>query len=179
MATAGVVSAEEALVAELELLGIRYLSRQTSYQAAQVRPPDRLLADLARQPAARVRQAIIAVLLAHPGYADSVPEALARLDAPEALTLRLFYTAAVLLQKRYAERLRPEVGDEWRWLLDRFSAEFGIPAGDTPLIRKLELLARAHGTRAGVTANWAGTYDNVARKLIRRWEMERQWGQKK
>ncbi len=126
-----------------------------------------------------MRQAIIAILLAHPGYAESVPAALARLNAPDALTLRLFYTAAVLLQNRYAERLRPEVGDEWRWPPDRFSAEFGIPARDAPLIRKLELLAQAHANRTGITANWAGTYDNVARKLIRRWEMERQWGQNK
>ena len=45
---------EEQVVAELELLGIRYLSRQTAEAATQVRPPERLLADMVRQPSARV-----------------------------------------------------------------------------------------------------------------------------
>ena len=41
---------EEQLVAEIEKMGIRYLSRQTGYQAKRVRTPQRLLADLLRQP---------------------------------------------------------------------------------------------------------------------------------
>ena len=38
------------LVAELGLLGIRYLSRHTAFQATGVRPPEELLADLVQQP---------------------------------------------------------------------------------------------------------------------------------
>ena len=53
---------EERVVAELELLGIRYLSRYTSDRAERVRSPDILLADLVQQPSARVRAAVIAVL---------------------------------------------------------------------------------------------------------------------
>jgi hypothetical protein len=44
---------EERIVAELELLGIRYLSRHTSDRAERVRPPD--------------------ALLAHPEYVKDVP----------------------------------------------------------------------------------------------------------
>jgi hypothetical protein len=44
---------EEHLVADLELLGIRYLSRQTDEQAERVRPAHLLLADLVRQPSGR------------------------------------------------------------------------------------------------------------------------------
>ena len=40
---------EEPLVAELELLGIHYLSRQTPDRAESVRPPAALPADLVRQ----------------------------------------------------------------------------------------------------------------------------------
>ncbi len=65
---------EEELVAELDLLGIRYLSRQSSYRASQVRPPEALLADLVRQPSARVRAAVIAVLLAHPSTPTESPQ---------------------------------------------------------------------------------------------------------
>ena len=43
------VSEEEKLVAELELLGIGYLSRQTNYRADTIRPNEVLLADLMRQ----------------------------------------------------------------------------------------------------------------------------------
>jgi hypothetical protein len=80
MVTTFAVSEEETLVAELELLGICYLSRQTSYRAEQVRPPAQLIADLARQPSARVREALISVFLAHPQYAGAVFPALARLS---------------------------------------------------------------------------------------------------
>ena len=43
------VNEEEKLVAELELLGIRYLSRQTLYHARSARPPENMLADLVQQ----------------------------------------------------------------------------------------------------------------------------------
>ena len=49
------VAEEEELVAELGLLGIRYLSRQSSYQASQVRSPEQLLADLVRPGTAAAR----------------------------------------------------------------------------------------------------------------------------
>ena len=64
---------EESLIAELELLGIRYISRHSSYQAKQVRSTQRLLIDLLHQPSSRVRAALIAVLLAHPSYGNEVP----------------------------------------------------------------------------------------------------------
>jgi len=164
---------EEKLVAELALLGIRYLSRQTPDQASKVRPPETLLADLVRQPSARVRAAVIAVLLARPEYATAVPAALERPPPRERLTLQWFYTAAALLQQEHAPRLRPFL-TQWRWLPDLFSAELGLPAAGTPHER-LALLGsqQRHRTRAAV--NWAGTYEGVAHKLIRRWEREARW----
>jgi hypothetical protein len=165
---------EEKLVAELDLLGIRYLSRQSPYQARKTRRPEVLLADLIRQPSARVRAAIIAVLLAHPGYVQAVPQALERLRPSEQLALRLFYTAAVLLQQEYADQLRPFVAARWQRLPDLFSAEFGLPAEGPPRER-LALLGFVHRQRTGATVNWAGTYENTARHLLRRWELEQRW----
>jgi len=43
-------SEEEQLVAELEHLGISYLSRQTDYQVQRTRPPQNMLADLVHNP---------------------------------------------------------------------------------------------------------------------------------
>jgi hypothetical protein len=111
---------EEKLVAELELLGVRYLSRQSSYQASHVRSPEALLADLVRQPCARVRAAVIAVLLSHPEYASAVPVALEQLPTLGRLTLQLFYMAALLLQQEYAGRLRSFLQVRWQWLPDFF-----------------------------------------------------------
>ena len=163
---------EERLVAELELLGIRYLSRHTSDQAESVRPPDVLLADLVRQPSARVRAAVIAVLLAHPEYAEAVPAAMERLRPAERLTLQTFYTAALLLQQEYAERLRSFVGS--RPLPNRFAADLGLPDIASPRER-LATLAQRHRQETQTDINWIGTYESVVRRLLRSWEMEVQW----
>ncbi|MCK4451614.1 MAG: hypothetical protein KAX26_13595, partial [Anaerolineae bacterium] len=165
---------EERVVAELELLGIRYLSRHTSDRAERVRPPDVLLADLVRQPSARVRAAVIAVLLAHPEYAEAMPVALEWLRPAERWTLRLFYTAAVLLQQEYAGRLRSFVAGQW--LPDRFAVDLGLP--DTASLReRLTALGRQHRQQTQAYVNWVGTYENVARRLLRSWELEVQWSQ--
>ncbi len=84
------LAAEDSIVAELERLDIRYLSRQSGDAGAPGRPPATLLADLMRQPSARVREAVIAVLLAHPAYAQAVPVALAQLSASEQVGPALF-----------------------------------------------------------------------------------------
>jgi len=165
---------EEKLVAELDLLGIRYLSRQSSYRAKRIRGPELLLTDLIRQPSARVRTAVISVLLAHPQYAQAIPAALKRLRPADRLTLQLLYTAAVLLQQEYADQLLPFVTARQQRLPDLFSAEFGLPLEGPPRER-LDLLGRVHRQRTGAAVNWPGTYDNAARHLLRRWELERQW----
>ena len=173
------VSEEEALVAELELLGIRYLSRQTPHQAVKVRLPAQLIADLVRQPSARVREALISLFLTRPEYAGAVLAALARLSEDQALTLRLFYSAAVLLQLEHRDALGAATGGGLRPLPDLFSAELGLPGGDAPIHARIAALAQTHRDRTGITANWTGTYESAACKLLRRWEMERRWSQSK
>ena len=163
---------EEHLVAELELLGICYLSRHTSDRAESIRPPDVLLADLVRQPSARVRAAVIAVLLAHPEYADAIPAALERLQPAERLMLQLFYTAASLLQQEYAERLRPFVAGSR--LPNRFAADLGLPSAISPR-EGLVALGQQHRRQSQVEVNWVGTYESVVRCLLRSWKSEAQW----
>ena len=167
---------EETLVAELECLGIRYLSRQTALRVAQARPPDLLLADLIRQPSARVRTAVIAVLLAHPEYAEAVPTALRRLSTHERLLLEFFYTAAMLLQREYAERLQRFVITRWRWLppLPETTGAWTLPSVGSSR-EKLTALGQAQRRWTQTAVNWPGTYENVARHLLRHWELEEQW----
>ena len=172
--TGEVLTEEERLVGELALLGIRYLSRQSSFQASQVRPPEVLLADLVRQPSARVRAAVIAVLLSHPEYAEAVPAAVKRLRPSEELTLQSFYTAAVLLQQEHADRLQPLLATQWQWLPDLFSVELGLPHKETPRER-LTLLGYRHRHRTKAAVNWVGTYEQAAHHLIRHWERRLKW----
>lgn len=172
------VAEEEVVVAELGLLGIRYLSRNTAFQPDRVRPPEALMADLVRQPSARVRAAVIAVLLSHPAYAEAVPAALERLSSGERLTFQSFYAAAVLLQQEHADRLRPFVARRWRWLPDpgRIAPGWASPTGGTPR-EKLTALGLEHRRRAREAVNWTGTYEQVVRQLLRQWELERRWNQ--
>ena len=163
---------EERLVAELEQLGIRYLSRCTTAQARRVRPPEALLADLVRQPSARVRNAVIAVLLIRPDYAEAMPRALARLQSQEQQTLRLFYTAAALLQQEYRAQLLPLV--DGRQLPNRFEAELDLSPGASARER-LAALGRRHRQESRNVVNWVGTYENVVRCLLRSWEVEARW----
>jgi hypothetical protein len=170
------LATEDSIVAELERLDIRYLSRQSGDAGAPGRPPATLLADLMRQPSARVREAVIAVLLAHPAYAQAVPVALAQLSASEQVALRFFYSASVLLQRQYADVLRSYIAERWQWLPDLFSQELGVATQGTPQER-LGRLGAAHRAYTRSAINWTGTYDNVARKLVRRWSLEHRWNQ--
>jgi hypothetical protein len=165
---------EERIVAELELLGIRYLSRQTSEQATHVRAPELLLADVVRQPSARVRAAIIAILLAHPEFSNAIPAALERCDPAEQVTLCMFYTAAVLLQQTYSDRLQPALGSRWRVLPDLFSSEIGLSPFGTPGQRLIRL-GQKHRQKTRMAVNWAGAYENVAQRLLRSWDLEARW----
>jgi len=167
---------EERLVGELELLGVRYLSRQSTYQAKSVRSPAALLADLVRQPSPRVRAAVIAVLLSRPEYAEAVPAALECLKPDEAFTLRAFYAAAMLLQRQNADRLQSLMGHRWRPLpeLSEVTEDLNLPSQATPL-EGLTALAQEHQRRSQKTVNWVGSYEQVSRRLIRSWELESQW----
>jgi len=166
--------AEDLLTAELDQLGVSYLSFQPVHLAVAVRPPHHLLADLMKQPSSRVRTAVIAVLLTHPEYADAIRGAIAELPPEPGLTLKLFYTAAVLLQQKHADRLQPLVGDRWRSLPDWFSAELALPP-TLPVGEALARLGERHRALTGVMANWSGTYENVVHHLLRRWELAKCW----
>ncbi len=170
----GPLAEEETLVAELEQLGVRYITRQALCGATELRPPDLLLADLMRQPSARVRAAVITVLLAHPEFASAVPAALHRLSPPERRMLQFYYTAACLLQEEYADRLKRLAPTHWQRLPDLFSSGLGLLAGGTPRER-LNLLGDLCQRDTGAIVNWAGTYEHVARQLLRRWEVETTW----
>ncbi len=166
--------AEEQIVAELALLGVNYLSQAASIQVDYPRPGDQLLADLVRQPSSRVRTAVIALLLEHPEYATFMSEAIIKLHGRNRMVLKLFYIAAVFLQKKYYSVLTEIQGQAFQWLSDDYSIELGIPSGLQPE-EGLEVLGRRHQKLTGMAINWAGTYDNAARHLLRQKKLEQGW----
>jgi hypothetical protein len=164
---------EECLVVELEQLGVRYLSHQSSQGAEPLHTPEQLLAKLVQQPSSRVRTALIALLLAHPDYSEYVPEAIKILPPEQAQTLKFFYTAAFLLQQEYVTKLQPFLGNSWRWLPDLFSSELKL-AHSSPK-NQLDELAGIQAEFSQMQLNWKGTYDNAARHLLRHWKIEQTW----
>jgi hypothetical protein len=99
------ILAEEQIVAELALLGVGYLSRNIDTRPIPQHPAHQLIADLVRQPSSRVRTALIALLLLHPEFDQSVPAALVSLRANNRVTFKCLYTAAVILQRKYWQDL--------------------------------------------------------------------------
>ena len=164
---------EEQLVTELAQLGVSYLSRQGGDSFSPVGEPHELMAGLVCQRSSRVRSALIALLLARPDYTIHISRAMKLLDPKQTQVLRLFYTAAVYLQQEHAEILQAFLGPQCHKLPDLFSVELGI-TGDSPGAR-LQNLARLHAQSSGEILNWAGTYENAARHLLRRWEKEQSW----
>jgi len=165
---------EERLVAELAQLGVNYLSRQVVVPTIP-RLPKVILAELVRQQSSRVRTALISLLLANPQYASQIPAALERLGSRDSLNLKFFYTAAVFLQQKYAILLKNFSRSPWIELPDLFSSELALK-GKT-LQERLIALGDFHMRLTGIQLNWVGTYENAAKDLIRRWQMEQVWNQ--
>jgi hypothetical protein len=168
------VQAEDRVVAELDYLGICYLSQTNRFQVHSTRPPAELLSALLNQPSSRVRTAVIPLLLAHPEFQDDVPTAAIRLNGPRRRLLELFYSAAVFLQRKYAARLLELQGADFQELHDLFSERLGIPDDLSPS-ESLNRLAARHRELTSCVANWAGTYENGVKHWLRRQEKERAW----
>jgi hypothetical protein len=175
MRNSKVYAQEDRVVAELAQLGVGYLSRQGTGEPPRTSSPDILIADLIRQPTSRVRVAVISLFLAHPEYAQYVPAALKSLPGRHAQILKIFYSAAFLLQKQYARSLRPFLGGTWKWLPDLFSQELGL--ADVSPKEQLKKLAQTQTELMKAELNWAGTYNSAAHQLLRRCQMEKEWNQ--
>lgn len=161
------------LVTELNRLGVHFVTGGEPEPSGPPLSPVELLADLACQSEARLRLALIPLLLVHPELAMIMPEALTRLSEREQVTLKLFYTAAVILQQLYADQLRTLLGP-YDALPDRFADELGIPvSGDG--VTRLKRLAERHQATSGLVINWVGTYHHAAERLLKQLTLEAQW----
>jgi hypothetical protein len=167
--------ADDHLVADLARLGVLFLRTRATQRATPPLAPATLLAGLAASTDARVRLALIPLLLARPDYADFLPDALPGLSAAAQVVLRCYATAAVVLQAQHAVRLHALFGAQ-PCLHDWFSAELGMSLSGSP-DEQLAWLAARHRQRSGRSRNWVGTYRHGAESFLRFMEQEQRWGQ--
>jgi hypothetical protein len=164
---------DDHLVADLGRLGVLFLRTRTTSEATPPLAPATLLAGLAASADARVRLALIPLLLARPDYADFLPDALLGLPPAAQVVLRCYATAAVVLQAHYATRLHALFGAQPR-LRDWFSVELESPLnGSTD--EQLARLAARHRQLSGRSLNWTGTYRHGAESFLRFMEQQKQW----
>ncbi|MGB0387880.1 MAG: hypothetical protein ACPGWR_23935 [Ardenticatenaceae bacterium] len=177
-------SADE-LVGALDGLGLHILSG--GIKPSRVIPPAELVAGLVMQSDARVRLALIGLLLYRPDFALAVPLATSSLCVPHGapsgpqacrghnlLTLKLYYTAAMLLQKKYDPQLSQLLGER-EPLPDLFSEELAVSATGS-FDARLKELGEQHKALVETGVNWVGTYHHGAKRLIKRLQCEVKWG---
>ena len=110
---------------------------------------------------------LLPLLLSRPDLAPAaVLEANSYLSGVGAFNLRLFYTAAMLLQQTYRSKLDELLGQR-QPLPDLFGEKLAITAIGSSETRLRELGER-HKALIGVRANWVGTYHHGAKRLIKR-----------
>ncbi len=161
------------LLAELNRLGLHFVVGSLPETEQRQLPPGELISGLAEQADARLRLALIALFLYQPDIVSAVPEALKSLNASGKTQLKLFYSAARLLQFMYAARLRPFIGD-WYDLPDLFSADLGLSQTKNEAYQ-LKELSQLHQQLSGIQANWLGAYQHAAQRLMARLAKEASW----
>jgi len=117
--------------------------------------------------------ALIPLFLTHPGYAGHVADAADDLRDNARVTLVCYYTAALLLQRKYTERLA-RLDLDVTPLPNLFGRELDLPESGSVEVA-LHALGKRHAALSGRPLNWYGTYEQAASRFIRRLELESTW----
>lgn len=159
---------EDQLVSELWARDVRFLMGRQSSPIPLLAPAN-LIASLAQSKNARVRLSLIPLFLRHPEFAAEAENADKSLSPQtNQSVLRFYYTAAVLLQRKYWERLTKIFGRQPQ-LPDLFSSKLGLSPDKNPDQALLQL-AKRHQILSGQSINWLGTYEHGAERLIKHME---------
>ena len=161
------------LVDELNRLGIHFLQGGTGRLSTAPMEPALLVMKLASSDEARLRLALIPLLLQHPALAHDVRWVVMQLLPAAQVVLKCYYTAAQLLQQKYSIRLQALFGYPTP-LPDLFMAELGLSALTTP-DQGLQMLAERHRRLSGRAINWLGTYEHGAQRLLTHYERRQLW----
>ena len=161
------------LIDNINRIGIHFLVDQSYSESTITLTPAEILAGLAAQSDARMRLALIVVLLQRSDFAESAYQSLALMDEPDKLTFKLYYTAAHYLQVIYTNQLGDVLGS-YETLPDYFSEELKIEKHNSATDQLLQL-AESHKEITGIPLNWYGTYNYAAERVISRLNKEKAW----
>jgi hypothetical protein len=161
------------LVDALNLLDVPFLAGGSPDGQPSAIPPGLLLIKLAASPEARLRLALIPLLLRHAEFVAHVDSALVEMPASALIGFKCYYAAAVLLQRKYWERLQNVVAPNVL-LPPRFLAELAIPYPCNP-DAGLKLLATCQASLTGRHINWLGTYEHAAQRFLTHIERQVRW----
>ncbi len=167
------VASERELLAELTARNLSIVVGGQSSAALRRLPTDVLLTGLVQHEEARLHLALIALFLYQPETATAVPKALHHLTPTQQTNLKLFYTAAVLLQQIHEGQLRQYLS-HWQPLPNLFAASLGLDETAVPQVQ-LHQLSNRHRELSGVRANWFGSYQYAAERLLTRLAKEAAW----
>ncbi len=159
------------LIDALDTLGVRFLSGGTGHR--RTFSPAILLSALAADPEARLRMALIPLLLAHPEFAEDVHTAERRLPTECVAVLRCYYTAAHWLQVKHHEELTALMGVQ-PTLPDFYGDVLGV-TGHTSPDSALQALSLRQQQLTGISLNWQGTYEHAAQSWLRFRKQEVRW----
>jgi hypothetical protein len=165
-----VVEFENQLVSELWARDVRFLMGEQLTPTPTL-DAAHLIASLAQSKEARLRLALIPLFLRHPEFSNEVITADERLSPAGQLYLRFYYTAAVVLQKKYWNRLVKIFGGQIP-LPDLFSSKLGVSL-DAPPDQALLQLAERHRILSGQFVNWLGTYEHAAEVWLKQMELQK------
>ncbi len=167
------VASERELLAELTARNLSIVVGRQSNAALRRLPTDVLLTGLVQHEEARLHLALIALFLYQPETVTAVPIALRHLTPTQQTNLKLFYTAAVLLQQIHEGQLRQYLS-HWQPLPNLFAASLGLDETAVPQVQ-LHQLSNRHRELSGVRANWLGSYQYAAERLLTRLAKEAAW----
>ncbi|MCX6048717.1 MAG: hypothetical protein NT075_26745 [Chloroflexi bacterium] len=122
---------------------------------------------------ARLRLALIPLLLQYPAFAVYTRSVAEQLPQPAQLVLKCYYTAAQLLQQKYLIRLEALFGQSTP-LPDLFTAELGLPTWQNPEAG-LQALAERQRNLSERAINWLGTYEHGAQRLLTHQARRQAW----
>lgn len=162
-----------ALVNALVQHDIHFLADyETEGHTTEVYSSSEILAALASQKDARLRLALIPVFLSSQELASYITDALEVSGDSTKVTLKVYYTAAFLLSKIYADEFNA-VGKDTQHLGDRFSKELALSGATDE--ERLKEVAALYEKATGLKANWTGTFHYAATRVIRRSMKELAW----
>lgn len=158
------------LVSELWARDVPFLmGKQTSPEP--LLDPATLIQSLAQSDEARMRMALIPLFLRHPEFSSEALKVDENLSPSNQLYLRFYYTASVLLQRKYWERLVNIFGEQSR-LPDLLSSKLGVSLDSNPN-EALVQSGKLHQVLSGRQINWVGTYEHAADVWLKEMELQK------